>query len=324
MDLEDWDIISYLEEKGVDYRTSGKNIAKGSVGVLCPRCSDRSYHLNISIEKKIFHCWRCGYSGNAIDLIVMVEGGTKQEAYALLGDIIDGLKSYEEEFGIQDIVGGIFDPDAANSSEAELVTEVLIPGKLELLQDNSQKSYWQYLVKNRKFLPEVFLTWDCYYCTDGDYKGTLIFPIVIDKQMVTFTSRTIYKNRSLRYKTLAKEKSIIPIKDVLYLWDEYEEGDTIILVEGIFDALRLRSFGYKSVGVFNMQLTSNQLLLISDKMPKKVIIMLDRGQYIMAQKMAIELNGIGCRTSIVNIVEYKDPAECVSSRYMEGLLRGEV
>ncbi len=39
------------------------------IKVTCinPACDDQTDHLWISLEKKIYHCWKCDYSGRIVD-----------------------------------------------------------------------------------------------------------------------------------------------------------------------------------------------------------------------------------------------------------------
>ena len=57
------DIISLL---GLPYPPSGRS----SYNIPCPCCDDnpRKKHLNISLQKDVFRCPRCGFSGGVFDL----------------------------------------------------------------------------------------------------------------------------------------------------------------------------------------------------------------------------------------------------------------
>ena len=65
MDLSQVDTKALLDDLGIDYKLSGKNVTSGWIEVNCPFCGDPSYHLGIS-PTNLFHCWRCGEKGNLI------------------------------------------------------------------------------------------------------------------------------------------------------------------------------------------------------------------------------------------------------------------
>ena len=46
--MQNFDIISYLENRGVSYWTEGKNVTDGWVNINCPFSPDPSNHLGIN------------------------------------------------------------------------------------------------------------------------------------------------------------------------------------------------------------------------------------------------------------------------------------
>ena len=60
MSFEAFDIVAYLDEKGIEYVTEGKNVSAGWIGLQCPYCSDQSNHLGVCLDGKGFSCFRCG------------------------------------------------------------------------------------------------------------------------------------------------------------------------------------------------------------------------------------------------------------------------
>ena len=73
IDLSSFDIIFYLEEIGISYSTSGKNISQNWIGINCPFCDDQSNHCGINIHSKVYSCFRCGSKGNVTKLIMALE-----------------------------------------------------------------------------------------------------------------------------------------------------------------------------------------------------------------------------------------------------------
>ena len=59
---------------------------KSSYYIPCPCCDDKpkSRHLNINLQKNVFRCPRCGFSGGVLDLYAVFAGVPREEAYKAL------------------------------------------------------------------------------------------------------------------------------------------------------------------------------------------------------------------------------------------------
>jgi hypothetical protein len=321
MNVRDFDLIEYLNDNGIPWKSHGKNIGKDSIGICCPECGDMNYHLGIKKDNTTFNCWRCHISGGLVDFIALIEGISISEAFIRVRSQLESFKSYEHDKNVVDIVDDIFSDkvtDNGISSIKNIQSDIVLPAPLFPLENKPYKTYYQYLV-SRGFSYNVFKYWDCYFCSSGEYQGYLIFPIRINNIIVAFTSRAISKHK-LRYKAQDKEKSIYAVTDCLYLYDEYDEGDDLFCVEGIFDVLRLRSFGYKSVGMFTNKLSDAQILLLIKKKPRKLFVMLDRGELYSTLKAWNQIKEfLNCDIIFLEHM-YKDVGECYDRKYIEHLI----
>ena len=59
---------------------------KHSINAKCPFCGDTKYHLSISPQKWVCHCWKCGFGGNGVQLYAEVRGISVKEATAELSE----------------------------------------------------------------------------------------------------------------------------------------------------------------------------------------------------------------------------------------------
>ena len=75
MNIQDFDIIAYLESREVEYHTSGKNVTSGWIEINCPFCfpEDPSWHLGINLDTKLYNCYICGNKGSPINLIMEID-----------------------------------------------------------------------------------------------------------------------------------------------------------------------------------------------------------------------------------------------------------
>jgi hypothetical protein len=176
------------------------------------------------------------------------------------------------------------------------------------------------------------------YCKRGPFSGRIIFPIFYEGKLVTWTGRTIFISETLRYKTLtvdADRANVLGLEPAagniseFLLWYDDLMGDdceAIYIVEGPFDALRIRSLGRK-LGItatcfFTSAPSKTQTELFYDLLPKykKRYLLLDEGT--IAKSMRIEA-GLGdwVMGQGIDIVYLppgiKDPGELTKKEFMQ-------
>jgi DNA primase len=135
----------------------------------------------------------------------------------------------------------------------------------------------------------------------GDWKNRIIIPIYLGGKLISWTSRTIIKDREPRYKFLSNEESVINPKLCFHNIDNCS-NNYVVLLEGPMDVFR---FGNDSICGFGIDLTRTQLMYLSDRF-KKIYIIFDNQR--LAQKKAREygmlLQGHGLDAFIVDISDY--------------------
>lgn len=276
--MENFDVVGYLEDKDIEYATAGKNISAGWVGLKCPACHDMTNHLGINIATGNFSCFRCGVRGNPIKLVMLLENCGYQTARTTLDDY----------------------PLTAPIKATERVTSLTVelPAKAKKPLPKIHQEYLQ----NRNYDPDLLTQkYDLYGVELAkDYKYRLIIPIYFKKQIVTFTARAVVE-ADMKYKTCPIEKSIVTIKDTLYNVDRMK--DTVVLVEGIFDAWRI---GDSACATFGTKVTSSQINLL--RKCKNVFILFDSDAQKHAENVAKNLAGLVDHVEIITLTE-GDPAD---------------
>lgn len=293
-------IIEYLKDKDINISYEGeKNVSKGWIGIQCifPDCDDQSNHLGIYLYGDYFKCWVCGKGGSYVKLIKEIEQCTWSEAYAIERDYEDfGYEYLKKEFN-------------EIKKESEL-KEIILPKNFIPLKENTGN--WDhkihYFIASRGF--DIEYTINKYNLFYSGHLGIdafrLIIPIYINNMMVAYVGRDISGLNNKKYKNSSNEKSVIPVGKCLYEIDKIKNNDKIILVEGPLDQWKL---GDGAVATFGITYTKEQIQLLREKNPSKIIILFDSEK--KAQEQAIKLaNDIWfCPTEIQTVNLVKDPGE---------------
>ena len=295
----DW--IDFLERHGIEYVTSGPSVVKGNVAVRCPLCgaADPSHHLGISLSGKGWGCWRdASHRGKSdAQLVRLLIGCSRDEAIAIVGDMPRAVSDIESR------VSQLLKP-------AQFVNEgrkLQLPKEFKKIDESfSARLYVQYL-QNRKFSKTRILRmsedFGLRFCNKAAFSGRIIFPVYVEGELVTWTGRSIFPNATLRYMSLtadkerARELGVLPalgmINQYLLWYDDLfaTDSDTIVIVEGPFDALRVRvlgeKFGITSTCFFTSEPSRRQVDLLHEVLPKfpKRYVLLDRGADVKAMRV---------------------------------------
>lgn len=272
--FETFDVLSYLQSRNIGYKTSGKNVSSGWVGINCLYCIDNSNHLGINLHSKTFNCFRCGETGNAIKLIQTIEGSSVKNAFEIV-----------EKFN-----GGVFTPKKTHY-QSKLTFPI---GATKTFYSNQLK----YLEK-RNFNPEIAIkTYDLYSVGPiGDFKHRIIIPIYMNKRIVAYVGRDTTEQAEIPYKNSPEEFSIKPVKSCLYNIDSVYRN-TAIIVEGIFDSWRI---GDGAIATFGTQYTHEQIRLL--KGLARVFVMYDSDALNQAKRLAHDVSAIVPYVEVVALSE---------------------
>jgi DNA primase len=152
-------------------------------------------------------------------------------------------------------------------------------------------------LKSRGFVPEAIIQEYGLIITGpiGDYKFRIIIPIYQHGKLVSYQGRDYTGLSPIRYKACARENEIVHHKHLLYDADGVT-GDHVIVVEGIFDAWKMKK---NTVCTFGTGFTQQQVNLLSKW--GKVSILYDGEPEAQkhAEKLGEQLSGLG--TDVENI-----------------------
>ncbi|KYK24184.1 hypothetical protein AYK24_06650 [Thermoplasmatales archaeon SG8-52-4] len=251
------DIIQLLDNEGIPYWTSGKNVSKGWVNIQCPFCSDRSNHLGIRKRDLRVHCWQC--KGHSLrELIVELVGNTHADK------TLRALRPSSSEDGV-----------SHNSPPSDVAASprrrVWLPREATKYFPEIHKNY----LKNRGFNPRTVIRKyqlrACYKI--GKYKFRIIIPIFLSGKLVCFTSRGIIEGMDgTKYMDASPEECLITTNNLVYNYDNLQEGSDAIHVEGPIDVWKL---GDGAISFMGLNYSMNQIKLIMKKKIHKYFILLD-------------------------------------------------
>jgi len=222
----------------------------GEYRINCPACSkrvgkaDTDQHLYVNTKKfnsslrlqGVFHCFRCEYKGWGLEKL----GLTSKDAYSIK-DLL-AQKTFKESL---------------------LGTPLKFPDHFEtdFSKYSSGKACLNYLTKVRKIPYEKIIEYKIGYCPEGKYKDCVVLPVFDNKDLVYYVARYIYNKRYLN--------PSVPNRAIVF---NLKRQSTIIITEGIFDAINV---GDNGVALLGKVLKKEQATLIKKAGPKLVYIMLD-------------------------------------------------
>lgn len=276
--------IEWLNDSGIPYSLSGKNISQGWIGISCPYCGDRSTHGGISPSGTSFSCFRCGRKGSIADLIKEIENCSKSNAIKILNKFSSVL----------------YTPDYFTKSRA---SKVEWPPSDAL--DTPFEAQKQYIIDRGYDFDHIVNNYGIKFGGyTGQFKYRILIPVIFQGRVVSYIGRDIGGQAHLKYKNLREEDSVLPVKETVYNIDNI--SDEAIICEGVFDAWR---FHYNAVALFGLVYTQTQIRILGNKLKRAVICFDNEPQAEeAADDLAEALNYQGVKTEIL-LIDTKDPGE---------------
>ena len=301
--------IMFFDEHGIEYVTSGPNVAQGNINVRCRFCvDDPSHHMGISLKGKGWACWRdkTHRGKSEARLVAVLLSIPMEEARR----IVSGGTTISST-GIHDLVQVRLSPDDKVVDDRSRSRWLRLPDnfkKFEALP--SSRRYYQYMkIRHYRYqqVREISDFYDVHYCNTGPFKGRIIFPVYYQGELVTWTGRSVYPHARVRYKTLTVDLEKAKVEgtpvamkrtsDLLLWYDQLVEfpGQKLVVVEGPFDALRVDYFGrlggVRATCLFGKNVSAVQMHLLHELVqyyPERYLI-LDQEASADALRMQMEL-----------------------------------
>lgn len=313
----DW--LNFLDSYHIKYVTKGANVAKGNVSVHCPMCGsdDPSEHMTINLDGKGWRCYRndAHRGKRPARLVQQLLGIPLHQAMSIVGQSV---------FIPEDFIGAVMAKLRPTAKAA--LPEVKQPKDFKPLTDknHSARMFVNYMLDRgftRGEINRMHQYHGLCYAIAGEQRGRIIFPVEYGGKLQSWTGRTVYPDVELRYKSLSPDPeqsdnpATGPISDFLLWYDQLlDGGDVLVLNEGPFDALKVRTLGRShriyATCCFTATPSESQIEMLHDVAPlfKRRVLLLDRGTLAATLKVSTALGSL--RFEALSLPRrLKDPGE---------------
>ena len=227
----------------------------------CPNCKmlgkrNDDYKLSISLEKNVYHCYRCGWSGRVDQLLKGYTDSGSLLRYRL--DAMDGVqkKKYEASNGLL------------------IQTELIDFDNISVPIDRSFINAVEYL-KSRRISFEEIQKYNI-RIGKGRYKGRIIVPTYDTKNNVVYVVARDYVSASPQAKYINPSGS----HKSFAVWNiqNVKDNKKVVITEGVFSGIaanRNTPEDVVAVSVFGKDLSDSQAKLIASKNPSEISLSFD-------------------------------------------------
>lgn len=224
--------------------------------IACPQCFSEAQKLYIEADTGVWICFVCDRRGHLRNLLIEVCDLSVTEAHT-----VERLLTRGEKSPLMHV------PRPAPASTVDLPA-----GFRHDIGDGLAADYF----RRRGFLPHWVTALGVGYCLAGPYARRVIVPIVTQGALRTFVARTWMPEE--RKKVLMPPGS--QAERALFGYDQLvidrPYWKNLILVEGVFDAIRMWEYGFReTVATLGAHVTDLQQSLMKRLAPSRVILLRD-------------------------------------------------
>ena len=268
----------------------------------CPECNHHKKKLSVNIDKNVFKCWICDYSGNSIYRLVRKYASYEKRSKwtELTGQL--NLLDFES------VLDSIFPMD---EPEQEVVVD--LPEEFVSLANKNEsieaKIATNYLAK-RNITDKDILFWKIGYCSSGEYAGRIIVPSFSESGDCNYFIGRTYRDEWRKYMNPPTSKSKIIFNELYIDWNE-----DLVLTEGVFDAIIA---GKNSVPILGSSLKEQSKLfksIITNSTP--VYIALDADAEKKASFLIQNLIKYDAEVYNIDVAPYNDVGEMPKKEFLE-------
>ena len=246
-----------------------------------PFVSHHKPKLQVNIQTGKWHCWVSNQGGHNLYQLFKKVGAGYQD-FKLLNQLLGETSFYQK--------------DTDKKSEV-----IQLPQEMKLLSDKKDtsiiKEHALRFLRKRGITSEDIKRYNLGYCSEGVYQNRIIIPSYDSiGKLNYFVGRDFYAS-TLKYKNPPIPKDVIGF-DLYVNWSL-----PIILVEGVFDAMSVKS---NSIPLFGKSILPKLYGKIVEKKVKDIFIVLDSDAFDDAIQITEKFVNEGISVNFVKL-DGKDP-----------------
>jgi len=284
--LRHWDVVRFLRRHGFEIHLT----ETGEAHVKCPGCHDHKARLYINRRSFNWTCHNCSGKGR---------GALSFVKWVLSCDEDKAIKAIV----MTKTVAMRYETDAEEEPSKSHTAEEPLPlgyRALELPMDERSTPYWEYVL-SRNITPSMVRQYGLGYCRYGPYKGRVIIPVNIFGVRRGWVGRSLSDTVARKYMNpddVHTSRLLFNIDAVIA-----SGSDKVILVEGVFDALRLPD---TAVCTFGKKISIQQIEILREAGFRKWVFCYD-GDAIEDAEYFSERMPSGVQCYKVELPEEYDP-----------------
>jgi len=306
-----FDLREFMTDHDREFKTynSGDHT---EVAINCPMCHERGedtpdtkLKLWINVVTGFFHCYRCDYSGSIPKLVQKISNTTFIGALRLLrGSRLDPMDYLNLKIHREPYEGEL---------ENDAIREIELPYGYQPIECphpylEKRGIPWEYAAKH-----------DWGFADVGFARDRIIVPTFMDERLVFWQCR--YTKEIAEGSDIKKvlNPQGVSARSVLYNYDVARRGETIVIVEGFIDAVKV---GPEAVATNGKRLHPAQIAWLQKSNAKTIILLWDQdawtderrrkdGKLLKPSSLAkaVSLLSINFQVRVARLPDKRDPGD---------------
>ena len=259
----------------------------------CPKCRHHKKKLSVNIEKNAWKCWVCEYRGHGLEKLIKTWGGF----YNFLDwNKESGIMEAEPEALLTKMTEKLLGALNNDDEKPEYTTSIPLPKEFTPLSRSSKENnfiFANFYLKRRGITMGDVVEWKIGYCPSGDYNNRIVIPSFnLRGECDYFVARTINPSEEYKYKNPKVDKTDIIFNELYIDW-----GQPIVLVEGVFDAIKAKN----AIPLLGSSLSSGCRLHQKIMQYKPLVyVALDNDAWGKEKKIIKEISSMGVDVKKIN------------------------
>ena len=233
----------------------------------CPFCGDGGWHLYVNARNGLWKCMKCSEVGSYLRLAAAFLGIPLHEAARTIRGLPPRRAPRVNELGR--LREAVYDIDWDGLRGSDPVT-VPLPERFKPCYLDGRYRIPKAL-KRRRLKKRTIREFNLGYCGLGTYGRRIIIPVVTGTEHA-FQARA-YDSDVYGPKYLSPK---VDMGRLLFGEPWLAAGlPRVVVVEGVFDVMRLHEYGIPAVAVLGKSVSERQITILLSRAPREVVLMLD-------------------------------------------------